>query len=215
MFNYIVLAGIHPLRCALTIEQLLLHSIEPERIILLQKPNYDDIEKSPEISRFFPKLTSREASVTMKHYLALKIIANSDNDIGVVMEDGNLFLNNPDTEITKYLSECGKNWDLIFDSDILGMRYYEGEIVTKNRLYLKSNLKDEFYDGASKGANFIIVRREVAKALYLNFLPAMRVSDFHYNHLIRQLNLRVLWVEPPNVHKIRAWQSTVTTNEPR
>jgi hypothetical protein len=65
-------------------------------------------------------------------------------------------------------------------------------------------------NGASKGANFIVVRKEAALKLVNAFFPLTNVSDYHYNNLIRKLDLNVYWAEPPNIHKLSCWGSTVT-----
>jgi hypothetical protein len=210
-FKYYVLAGTEDLRRKFAVEQLYVHGVTQSRIVMVNFPNFQDVEKEPNFLELVKPLDSKQVSVTLKHYYAVEAISNSPEDYGVIMEDGNLFKSCPDRAVEKYLAEAPDDMDLIFDSDILNLKYSEGPIKKGKSIYKKSNLKDAFCDGSSRGANFIILTRIAAARLRDIFLPIGSVSDMHYNHLIRTLNLNVYWAEPPNVHKIISFYSTVTT----
>ena len=61
--------------------------------------------------------------------------------------------------------------------------------------------------------NFYIIKLNVAKRLYDNFVPFHNVCDHWSNYLFRKLNLNVYWVEPPKVHRIISHKRVAETGK--
>lgn len=132
-------------------------------------------------------------SCTYKHYLILKDIVEKQHPIAVIMEDNIEFRGNVPDAINKYIKDLPADWDCVFDSDYLLMKF-EGEITPDCSVYKT---------GKSKGAHFVLLTLSAATKLYENFLPFHEGSDHMYNYLFKKLNMNVFWAEPPNVHKIQ------------
>ena len=174
--------------------------IPPEQVTWINYPNQgDDLPKKICIN---PHLTPGQIAITYKHYLILKDIVKKKYNISVVMEDNIEFLSNVQTKIELYLSKLPANWDLVFDSDFLGLHFIEGPLTEGQLIYKKNNEITGQCHGSTKGCHFFLITLSAAEKLLENFLPFNDVSDHFYNHLIRELNLNVYWAEPPNVHKI-------------
>ncbi len=210
LFKYYLLAGIVEFRKNFAIEQLDLHGVSLNRIVVLAWPNYSDVEASTRLSSLVLPLDSRQGAITLKHFIAICMISESEDQFGIIVEDGVLFRASPDIAVTRYLENAPDDLDIIFDSDILGLKFNEGHLHQQQLIYKKSNEKNSYCDGSSKGANFLIMAKKAAQRLRANFFPLVSVSDFHYNHLFRKLDMNVYWAEPPNVHKITSFKSTVT-----
>ncbi len=132
-------------------------------------------------------------SCTYKHYLILKDIVQKQHPIAVIMEDNIEFVGNVPDAISRYLKDLPEDWDCVFDSNYLRMKY-DGEIIPEMSVYKT---------GTSKGAHFILLNLSSAKKLYENFLPFHEGSDHMYNYLFKKLHMNVFWAEPPNVNKIQ------------
>lgn len=136
-------------------------------------------------------------SCTYKHYLILKDIVEKQHPLAVIMEDNICFIKNVPDTLEKYLKDLPEDWDCVFDSDYLGMKY-NGEITSDCSVYKT---------GKSKGAHFIFLNLKAATTIYNHFMPFHEGSDHMYNHIFKQNNMNVFWAEPPNVIKIQR-QST-------
>ena len=176
------------------------HGIKKEDVTWVLRPNKDDL--LPDGICKNPNLTLGQIAVTYKHYLILQDIVNTNTELAVVMEDNIEFLSNAPLMIERYLRELPEDWGCLFDGDIFNWRFIESPVSPQKVVYKKSNEVTSQCDGASKGANFILLNQKSAKLLKENFLPFSYASDHVYNELIRKLNLNVYWAEPPNVHKI-------------
>lgn len=130
---------------------------------------------------------------TYKHYLILKDIVEKQHEFAVIMEDNIEFRGNVPETLSRYLKDLPPDWDCVFDSDYLNMKY-NGEINPNCSVYKT---------GTSKGAHFIFLTLSAATKLYNNFLPFHEGSDHMYNYLFKKLDMNVYWAEPPNVHKIQ------------
>jgi hypothetical protein len=211
--KFYLLAGVVKHKSNFALEQLIAHGVPPTNIIVVSEPNFEAVEHSQYLQHLCPGLNSRQASVTIKHALALKSISTSEDAFGVILEDNVLFLANPISRVQQYISlKETQPWDILFDSNIIDAERAGYVSRSSNlKLYPKSLLPDGKTEGGSKGANFVLVERKTAQALDPIFLPSKAVSDCRYNEVLRELNLVSVWAEPPNVHKIQSWGSTVTS----
>jgi len=176
------------------------HGIKKEDVTWVLRPNKDDL--LPDGICKNPNLTLGQMAVTYKHYLVLQDIVNTNAELAVVMEDNIEFLSNAPLMIERYLRELPEDWGCLFDGDIFNWHFIESPVSPEKVVYKKSNEVTSQCDGASKGANFILLNQKSAKLLKENFPPLSHASDHVYNELIRKFNLNVYWAEPPNVHKI-------------
>ena len=181
--------GIDQTRRPFMENQFFMNGLESNNVKWITHPNKNDY-LPPNIC-IHPTLTKGQISCTYKHYLALKDIVENGHEIAVIMEDNIEFKGNVPKALESYFKDVPDDWDIIWDSDFLGLKY-DGPM----------NEKTVYRKDSSKGANFYIVNKRSAKLLYDNFLPFNNCSDHHYNDLIAKHNLVCYWAEPSNVHKI-------------
>lgn len=197
---YYLIHGLDIVRKQFMENQFKLFGISEDQVIWIIYPNKNDL--LPRNICASTHLPRGMIAVTYKHYLALRDIVEKGYDYAVIMEDNIEFKGNVPNAIERYLKDLPSDWDCVFDSDFLGLKYDEASVNPAISVYKKSNEITGQCSGASKGAHFILVSKRGAKLLYENFLPFRECSDHHYNELFRKLNMNVYWAEPPNVHKI-------------
>lgn len=168
--------------------QFRLFGIHLEDVMWVTHPNKNDY--IPDGICIKPDLPRGHISCTYKHYLILKDIVEKQHPLAVIMEDNIEFKGNVPQALSRYLKDLPEDWDCVFDSNYLGMKF-NGE----NSSVYKT--------GTSKGAHFIFLTLSAATKLYNNFLPFHEGSDHMYNYLFKKLNMNVYWAEPPNVNKIQ------------
>ena len=198
--HYYLIHGIDPTRKPFMENQFQLHGIERQEVTWINYPNKNDYITSGIC--IHPSLTKGQIACTYKHYLALKDIVEKDLEIAVIMEDNIEFKGNVPNAIDRYINDLPLDWDIVWDSDFLGIKY-DGEITNRS----------VYRNDSSKGANFYIVNKRSAKILYDNFLPFNNCSDHHYNDLIKRHKLICYWAEPSNVHKI--YRPSTWKDEPK
>ncbi len=198
--KYYLIHGVDTSREKFMRDQMYAFGIEEEDVTWINHPNKD--EPMPNGICTNPDLQLGAVSCTYKHYLALKDIVEKNLELAVIMEDNIGFFSIVPYCLEKYIQDLPQDWDILFDSNICSLKYIEGPIFPNISVYKKSNDVTEQCHGGSRGANFIVVNRRSAKVLYDNFLPFFHPSDFHYNNLLRTLNLNSYWTEPPNVYKV-------------
>ena len=198
--QYYLIHGTDAMRAPFMRSQFDLFGIPQDQVKWILTPNKGDPLPKDICSN--PTLTEGQIVVTYKHYLILKDIVENQYPLAVIMEDNICFYHNVPQRIAQYLAQLPDDWGCVFDGDILGLHYTEGPIRPEKLLYLKSNEKTAQCDGGSRGANFILLNQRTAKLMFEHFLPFVHVSDHQYNHLLKTLNIKSFWAEPPNVHKI-------------
>lgn len=212
--QYYLIHGIDASRKPFMENQFKRHGIPSEKVKWINRPNKND--ELPEGICPNPQIPKGAVACTYKHYLILKDICENNHPLGVIMEDNIEFRANVPQAIQRYLHDLPPDWDLVFDSDFYNLRS-NGSIVPEKSVYLQNyertaNVKYsgqgvEFVRretlGVTKGAHFVLINLNAAKRLYERFLPFYKNSDHHYNHLLHDMNMKVYWAEPPNVHKIQ------------
>lgn len=189
MVHYYLIHGIDPNRKPFMEHQFQKFGVD--NVTWITYPNkYDYIPLDITTNKFLPR---GHISCTYKHYLILKDIVEKQHSLAVIMEDNIEFRANVPEALTRYLKDLPANWDCVFDSDYLGMKF-DGDITPESSVYKT---------GTTKGAHFIFLTLSAATKLYNNFLPFHEGSDHMYNYLFKKLNMNVYWAEPPNVHKIQ------------
>lgn len=198
--QYYLIHGTDAMRAPFMRSQFDLFGIPQDQVQWVLAPNKGD--PLPEGICSNPTLTIGQKVVTYKHYLILKDIVEKQHPLAVIMEDNICFYDNVPKKIAQYLNDLPEDWGCVFDGDILGLHYTEGLVSKEQSVYLKSNEKTPQCDGGSRGANFILINQRTAKLMLDHFLPFVHVSDHQYNHLLKTLDIKSFWAEPPNVHKI-------------
>ena len=210
--HYYLIHGIDPARRPFMEQQFRTYGISENSVTWITHPNKNDPLPDVCSNKHLPK---GMISCTYKHYLALKDIVEKGYNHAVIMEDNIKFRDNVPNALERYLKDLPSDWDMLFDSDFLGLKSIVDitpEIVVYKQPYgtyqdiLVMSISGSQYRrekrGVSKGAHFIFLTHKAAKQLYDNFIPFHESSDHHYNFLCEKLNLNVYWAEPPNVHKI-------------
>lgn len=185
---YYLIHGIDKTRKPFMEDQFSKHGIAKDDVLWITYPN--KLDPLPKGICIHPTLTKGQIACTYKHYLALKDIVDKELEIGIIMEDNIEFMGYVPSAIERYLKDLPEEWDVLFDSDFLGLTSAGEQYGCVQKT------------GESKGANFLMVNKKSAKILLDNFLPFNNCSDHHYNDLFKKLNMNVYWATPPNVHKL-------------
>lgn len=156
----------------------------------------------------FGSLSKGQISCSYKHYLALKDIVENNYDYAVIMEDNMKFIGNVPERLSLYikqLNELYPDWDILFDLNY--GKYTENPTSPDILVYPKSNEITNEGHGATRCAQFYLIRNKCARKLYENYLPFNNAPDWWMNDLFRKLNIKSFWAEPPNVDM---WEHTST-----
>jgi GR25 family glycosyltransferase involved in LPS biosynthesis len=142
------------------------------------------------------------ACCVYKHYLCLQDMINKDREYAVIMEDNVTFdpTVNLMQRIERYIAELNQfypDWDVLFDSSYLPVTEY---VVESNRfVYPKSLAAQPGCGGASRVAQFYVLRKKAALKMVADYLPTDTTPDHLMNDLFRKHNMQVFWSQPPMV----------------
>lgn len=149
-----------------------------------------------------PTLGKGAVCCIYKHYLALQDMILQNYDYAVIMEDNVTF--DPEVNILErieqYIRELNRDypdWDVLFDSSYLPVT--EHMIESDKFVYTKSLMAQPGCDGASRLAQFYVIRKKAARALVSKYLPSSKNPDHLMNDLFRLLGMQVFWSHPPMV----------------
>lgn len=144
----------------------------------------------------FRVLNIAEISCTIKHLLAVKAVADTCKNHGLIFEDDSLpkretFLR----EIEVLLQKVPQNWDAIFMGEGCGMSFIDSELNKHNikaeNGFCKAN------HPATNCAEAYLLKSAAAKKIYKESLPFQLVSDWELAHTFYKLNMNVYWAVPP------------------
>ena len=175
------------------------HGIGKENVDIILHPNKNEItdDLHKEIAVNHEKTTKGQSCVTYKHYLALKKIAESKCDMGIIIEDNIEFNGNVYDAIERYIRDMDEYWDILFDSDILSnkMTRFNPPRDKNGKSVIRSPNGSK-----SKGANFVLIHSRCIHKILNSYLPYILHSDHNYNRVINENKLISYWAVPYNVH---------------
>lgn len=134
------------------------------------------------------KLNLAEISCFMKHRLAIKQIADTNNDYGVIFEDD---IEIPSFDLNKMINKFALEFSQI-KGDILFIGSMKGKDITAE------NSDSVFYspDFRSRCAHCYMLTSESAKKIYPFLDNIVAPFDWQLNMIINHLNLRCCWSTP-------------------
>jgi len=139
--------------------------------------------------------SSAEISLSLKFEAILKSITKDDQEIACIMED-DMIIDKPMSSIGSYIDDLPDDWDVVFFGEGDHLRAQKSVMaralmrVLRRKVFLREH-------PSTRGADAILIKRPVAeKVLELYEGPVMAI-DHYFNHLFRDLDLKVFWFDPP------------------
>jgi GR25 family glycosyltransferase involved in LPS biosynthesis len=167
----------------------------------IKKEYYRNDEKSYEatISKAYGEkkapfrvINDSEISCTIKHYHAIKKIADECKDYGLLLEDDVIFKENFVDLFNEYLEKTPKDWDAIFMGSCCNLK---PENIEDNKIaYLKNH-------PASKCGDAIVFKTELAKKITNTMKPFNTISDWEYSYQFFLHDAKVYWWEPSLIYQ--------------
>lgn len=143
----------------------------------------------------FRVLNPAEISCTIKHILAIKEISEQDDEIGLVLEDDAIPIeNNFSDKISELISNAPSNWDSIFIGlgcglEFMNQKLHKSQLINGN--FVKVN------HPATNCAEAYLLKKESAKRIYESIIPFQLVSDWELAYQFYKLDMNVYWSIPP------------------
>ena len=145
----------------------------------------------------FYKLTDGEISCELKHIQALKNLAESEYDYGLILEDDAVFYKeNIDHSLIEFFKKVDSltfNWDAIFIGDGMGQSFINSKLNETNSL---NNGFVKVSHPATNCAEAYIIKRSAAKKILETILPFNLAYDWELAYQFYVNNLDVYWFLP-------------------
>ena len=219
-FKYYIIHNLEVSRYENTIKLLSKYGVDIKDVTFINHPNkneltYDIKKKSVQKNS---KIKDGWISCSYKHYLALEMIVNNQDDFAVIMEDNiGDFIEDIPVRLNKYLKELPDEWDVVYDSVWGDYEALNEGVIEENKLiYKKSNDITRNHDGkiishgGTRAAQFYFVNQKSAKKLFNNFLPFNHSADMWMNDVLRKINAKSYWAEPSLV--VSKYNTKTSTN---
>jgi GR25 family glycosyltransferase involved in LPS biosynthesis len=171
--------------------------------------NYDFIEQydrekllENDLSIFDNKLPKSHCAITLSHIYAYTKIINSMYKYNLIFEDDVVLDKNFSNKLKKGLNELPDDYDMLFIGNCCNLHIPTSMIDSSKCIYNKSiNPTPWGGNGATRGTDSYLVSKTCAKKLikYINNLKKGEIqlpSDWWLNKVIRDLNLKIYWMEP-------------------
>jgi len=144
----------------------------------------------------FRILNKAELSCTIKHIEAIRLVAEGEEDIGLVLEDDAIpntsdFLNLLD----KIVESGGSEWDSIFLGTGCGLSFIAAKLNEGHERINNHLLKVQH--PVTNCAEAYLLRKSSAQKLYEAIIPFNLVSDWELAYHFYNLNMNVYWGTPP------------------
>lgn len=143
----------------------------------------------------FRILNDAEISCTIKHILAIEEIANQKEDIGLILEDDAIPIDNNFSEkISELIDTAPNNWDSIFMGAGCGVDFMN------QKLQGCSLINERFAQvphPSTNCAEAYLLKKESAKKIYESIVPFQLVSDWELAYQFYKLDMNVYWSIPP------------------
>ena len=205
-FKYYVIHNLEKSRYENITSLLKKYGVDIDDVNFINYPNKNELtyDIKKKVVQKNSKIKDGWISCSYKHYLALEMIVNNQDEFAVIMEDniGDFFENIP-ARLNKYLEELPDNWDVVYDSVWGNYEAMDEERIKTNKLiYSKSNKTTTNIDGkiishgGTRAAQFYFVNNKSAKKLYENFIPFNHSADMWMNDVLRKIDAKSFWSEP-------------------
>tara|TARA_B100001175_G_C19416686_1_gene593995 strand:- start:352 stop:1089 length:738 start_codon:yes stop_codon:yes gene_type:complete len=205
-FKYYVIHNLEKSRYENITSLLKKYGVDIDDVNFINYPNKNELtyDIKKKVVQKNSKIKDGWISCSYKHYLALEMIVNNQDEFAVIMEDniGDFFENIP-ARLNKYLEELPDNWDVVYDSVWGDYEAMDEERIKTNKLiYSKSNKTTTNIDGkiishgGTRAAQFYFVNNKSAKKLYENFIPFNHSADMWMNDVLRKIDAQSFWSEP-------------------
>lgn len=150
-----------------------------------------------------PYLTLPAISVCCKHIQSWRKVANENLDYALILEDDAIFCDDFDVKSNEYLMELPNDFDMLFIGTCCNLHIRKWELREGQHIYLKSNNPRRGCAGASRCADSYLVSKKcvhaIIKYIDTDSYIVNNTIDHWLNDIMRDLNLKVYWAEPPIV----------------
>jgi GR25 family glycosyltransferase involved in LPS biosynthesis len=142
----------------------------------------------------FRYLKFPEVSVAIKHILAIKKIAESSEEYGIILEDDALSTtSNLKEKIQEIITNLPNDWDAAFLGEGCG------EDFTNFKLKNFQQIHDKIYKAnhpATNCAEAYILKKSSAQKIYENIIPFQLPFDWELAYVFYKLKMNIYWAIP-------------------
>lgn len=171
--------------------------LEGNKYYLVNKEKFDEKIKDLWDSRIhkFRIINPAEISCTIKHILAIEKIAHQKENIGLILEDDAIPIeNNFVDKIQQLIDTAPDNWDSIFMGagcgiDFMNQKLRESRLINERFAQVKHP--------STNCAEAYLLKKESAKRIYDSIIPFQLVSDWELAYQFYKLDMNVYWSIPP------------------
>ena len=143
----------------------------------------------------FRIINPAEISCTIKHILAIEKIANQEEEVGLILEDDAIPIEDGLFEkIQKLVVTAPDDWDSIFMGagcgiDFMNQKLRESHLINEKFAQVKHP--------STNCAEAYLLKKESAKRIYESIVPFQLVSDWELAYQFYKLDMNVYWSIPP------------------
>jgi len=171
--------------------------IEGNKYYFADEEKFNDKIKNLWDSRIhrFRIINPAEISCTIKHILAIEKIAHQKENIGLILEDDAIPIeNNFVDKIQQLIDTAPDNWDSIFMGagcgiDFMNQKLRESRLINERFAQVKHP--------STNCAEAYLLKKESAKRIYDSIIPFQLVSDWELAYQFYKLDMNVYWAIPP------------------
>jgi GR25 family glycosyltransferase involved in LPS biosynthesis len=143
----------------------------------------------------FRILNDAEISCTIKHILAIEKIANQKEEIGLILEDDAIPIDDNFYEkIIELIENAPDDWDSIFMGAGCGIDFMNQKLKGCNLINQKFSQVEH---PSTNCAEAYLLKRESARRIYESIVPFQLVSDWELAYHFYNLDMNVYWSIPP------------------
>jgi GR25 family glycosyltransferase involved in LPS biosynthesis len=135
-------------------------------------------------------LNRAEISLTIKHYMMMRYIANGVSDVAVALEDDVILDDDFEVKFNSYYNETPTDFDAIFMGSCWNLR--PANIEPNKHVYHKNH-------PATKCTDSYVIKRSACEKLITTYVPFHLCVDFEIAYQMYQHDMRVYWWDPPIV----------------
>ena len=141
----------------------------------------------------YRELKIPEISCTIKHFEALRLIAENQEDYGLILEDDVVFREGFVEEFDRCLSLTPNDWDAIFIGAGCGESFQRHKLSESEKVNEHCFLVDH---PATNCAEAYLVKKEMADKIYKSAQPFHLISDWELAYQLFKFNAKVYWWAP-------------------
>ena len=141
----------------------------------------------------YRELNTPEISCTIKHFEALRLIAESPEDYGLILEDDVVFREGFVEEFDHCLSLTPNDWDAVFIGSGCG------ESFQRHKLRESEKINEHCFlvgHPATNCAEAYLVKKEMADKIYKSAQPFHLISAWELAYQLFKFNAKVYWWTP-------------------